>query len=292
MFTFGAEGTLSGWDFATGKKLWQVDTREAFHPRKGFFGAACSPLVEGDAVIVNVGGADGAGVVAFDAGTGKVLWKATDDEAGYASPTAATVGGRRYVFTFTRAGLVALNPADGKVLFRFPWRSKIDASVNAATPLVIHAGDEDFVFVSASYETGAALLRLDPKDPSKAPELVWSGNDSLSNHYATSVYREGFLYGFHGRQEQRPALRCVELKTGKVRWSKDGFGAGTLLLAGDRLLVLTEKGQLFLAPATPDGFAPAAKSQVFPFECRAYPALADGRLYARSKDKLFCVELK
>jgi outer membrane protein assembly factor BamB len=287
-YTFGAEGMLNGWDLATGRHLWRVDTRAQFRPAKGFFGAACSPLVEGEAVILNVGGADGAGVVAFVRNTGKVRWKATDDAAGYASPVAATVGGRRVVLAFTRAALAAIDPGDGKVLFHFPWRSRMDASVNAATPLVI----DDLVFLSATYGAGAVLLRLDPKDLTKQPQKVWSGDESLSNHYATSVHHDGFLYGYHGRQEDGPGLRCVELRTGKVRWSEDDFGAGTILLAGDRLLLLTEKGQLIQAPATPDGFKPAGKAQVLPFDTRAYPAVADGLLYARGKDKLVCADLR
>jgi outer membrane protein assembly factor BamB len=292
VFTFGADGVLSCWNLADGKRAWEVDTKTKFRAPKGFFGPACSPLIEGGAVVLNVGGANGAGVVAFDCKSGKVLWKATDDPAGYASPVAATVGGKRTIFAFTRSGLDAIDPAGGRVLFQFPWRSRMDASVNAAAPLVIHEGNDDLVFLSASYGTGATLLRLDPRDLTKPPEQVWSGDESLSNHYATSVHREGFLYGFHGRQEHGPSLRCVELRTGKVRWSEDGFGAGTILLAGDRLLVLTEKGQLVLAPATPEGWQATAKAQILPFECRAYPALADGLLYARSKDRMVCVDLR
>ena len=285
VYTFGAEGSLRCWNLTDGKELWAVNTQADFRAGQGYFGMACSPLVEGDAVILNVGGADGAGVVAFDAATGKVLWKATDHEASYASPVAATFGGRRYVLVFTRAGLVALDPKTGAVGFDFPWRARIDASVNAATPLV--AGD--LIFLSASYDTGAVLLAFD----TPAPRKVWSSDESLSNHYATSVYHDGFLYGFHGRQEQGPSFRCVELKTGKVRWSQDDFGAGVvLLLAGGRLLILTEKGQLIAAPATPDGFKPAGKAQILGFDCRAYPALAGGRLYARDPKKLVCVDLR
>jgi len=222
--------------------------------------------------------------VAFDRKTGDVLWQATDDDASYAAPVAATVGGKRRVFAFTGNGLAVLDPAGGKVITQFPWRPPVNASVSAATPLVI----EDMVFLSASYDTGAVLLKLigDRVEP------VWSGDESLSNHYATSVHHGGFLYGFHGRQEQGPLLRCVELATGKVRWDEENFGAGTVLAAGDKLLVLTEKGQLVCAPATPDGFKPTAKAQVLPFECRAHPALAGGRLYARSPKKLVCVDLR
>jgi hypothetical protein len=106
------------------------------------------------------------------------------------------------------------------------------------------------------------------------------------------VYHEGFLYGFDGRQELGPNLRCVELKTGNVRWSQDRFGAGTVTLAGDRLLVLKENGELLLAHASPAGFKPTVHAQILPNDVRAYPALADGRLYARSKDTLICVDLR
>jgi outer membrane protein assembly factor BamB len=284
VFTFGAQGVLCCRDAKTGKPRWSVDTAAQFRADKGFFGFACSPLVESDAVIVNVGGAD-AGVVAFDAGTGAVRWRATDDAAGYASPVAATVAGKRRVFAFTASALWLIDPAGGKTLSEFPWHAPIRTSVNAASPLVI--GEQ--VFLSASYGAGAALLRVRGDGQL---EKVWSGDDSLSSHYATPVHRDGFLYGFHGRQEAGPSLRCVQLKTGKVRWEQENFGAGAILLAGDQLLVLTEKGQLVAAPATPDGFKPTARAQVLPFECRAYPALAGGRLYARSKDKLVCVDLR
>jgi outer membrane protein assembly factor BamB len=285
VFTFGAEGKLHCWELETGKKVWSVDTKAKFRQDKGFFGIACSPLAEGDAVVLNIGGRDGAGVVAFDRNSGNVLWKATSDEAGYASPVAATIGGRRHVLSLTRAGLVGLDPKAGTVQFSFPWRSRSQASVNAATPVVIN----DTIFLSASYGTGAVLLRVG--GDTKLQE-VWSGDDILSNHYATSVHHNGYLYGFDGRQEEGQRLRCVELKSGKVRWSENGFGAGTLLVAGERLLVLKETGELLMAPASPEKFQPAARAKVLGGECRAYPALAGGLYYARDKETVVCVDLR
>ena len=284
VYTFGAQGRLVCRDVATGKPAWSVDTSAKFAAPKGFFGMACSPLVEGDKVIVIVGGKPGAGIVAFDAGTGEVRWQSTDDEAGYASPVVATVDGRRRVYAFTAAGLNVLDPRDGFVEARFPWRAKARASVNAATPLV--SGHK--VFLSASYETGATLLRI----KGKTLEQIWSSDDVLSSHYSTSVLRDGLLFGVHGRQEQGPSLRCAEITTAKVRWEQEGFGAGSILLAGGKLVILTEKGELILAPATAEGFKPTARAQILPFDCRAYPAVAGGRLYARSKDKLVCVDLR
>ena len=284
VFTFGAEGALCCLDFNSGKEIWNVNTKSRFQAPKGFFGMACSPLIEGDAVLLNVGGANGAGIVALDKTSGKLLWKATEDEASYSSPVAATLHGRRYAFFFTRRGLVALDPSTGEVFFDFPWRPGIRESVSAAAPLVIG----DLVFLSASYQTGALLLRV--KD--NGVEKVWSALDALSNHYATSVYHDGFLYGFDGRQETGQNLRCIELGSGKVRWSEERFGAGTVTLAGQNLLVLRENGELVLAPASPDGFTPIGRAQILPNGVRAYPALADGHLYARSKDTLVCVDLR
>ena len=284
VFTSGAEGMLHCLDLADGRKLWSANTKADFQAPKGFFGMACSPLVEGEAVMLGIGGEHGAGIVAFDKSTGRLLWKATDSEASYSSPVAGSVEGRRYVFFLMRGGLVALNPVDGKVRFEFPWRPRVNASVSAATPLVI----DDLVFLSASYQAGAILLRIhDGK-----PEKVWSADDVLSNHYATSVYNNGFLYGFDGRQEMGQNLRCVELKSGKIRWSEDRFGAGTVTLANGRLLVLRENGELILAPASPDGFKPISRAQVLPNGVRAYPALAGGRFYARAKDTLVCLDLR
>jgi outer membrane protein assembly factor BamB len=287
VYTFGAEGMLLCLNLSDGKKVWQLDTKKEFRQDKGFFGMACSPLVEGNTVLLNIGGPDGAGIVAFDKGSGRVAWKSTDDEAGYASPVAATIHDRRYAFFFTRAGLVAADPADGKVQFQFPWRSRDNASVNAATPLII----DDMIFLSACYGTGAVLLRV--RD--NGVDAIWSGDDILSNHYATSVRRGDFLYGINGRADPgfspAPSLRCVELKTGKVRWQEDSVGAASIILAGDRLLVLTDKGELIRAAAAPEGFKAFARVQIMPDQVRAFPALADGFLYARGKDKLFCFDL-
>lgn len=278
VYTFGAEGVLHAIELATGKKLWRVDTHQKFGVRKGFFGAAASPLVEGNAVIVNVGGQNGAGLVAFEKASGNVLWTATNDDAGYSSPVAANIGGSRTVLCFTRAGLVAVDPASGKVRFQFPWRSRSNASVNAAVPIV----SADTIFLSASYNTGAVLLNV----AGNQAKPVWSSDESLSNHYASSVLKDGYVYGFHGRQEMGQSLRCIELKTGKVQWSVDGYGAGTVTLLGDRLLVIRESGEAVVAPAKPEAFKPESKAQLLPATVRSYPAVADGRLFLRNEQTL------
>jgi outer membrane protein assembly factor BamB len=283
VYTFGAEGQLHALDIATGKPLWNVEAMRQFSVPKGFFGAAGSPLIEGGRVIANVGGKN-AGIVAFDAKTGKVLWTATSHAASYSSGIAATIQGKRYGVFLTREGLVGLDPATGEIRFQRPWRSRQAASVNAATPIVVG----NAIFVSAEYGPGAGVLQF---DGTKLVD-VWLSNDALSNHYATSVYHERRLFGFHGRQEFGPVFRAVDMESGKVLWSTGRFGAGPVTLAGSRLLIVRETGELMLAAASPTAFQPIATAQILPPTVRAYPAIADGLVYIRNDDTLVCLDLR
>jgi outer membrane protein assembly factor BamB len=283
VYTFGAEGMLHCLQFAGGGKIWSLDTHREFGVNKGFFGAAGAPLVEGTRIFLNVGGKSGAGLVALDKDTGRLMWKASNDEASYSSPIIATFGGKPHLLALTRAGLLGADPASGEIYFQFPWRARSQASVNAATPLVIG----DLIFLSASYGTGAAVLRVNGSQLEK----LWSGDDSLTNHYSTSVHYDGNLYGYHGRQEYGQSFRAVELRTGKVRWSEDGFGAGTVTLAGNRLLLMRENGELVIARAAPERFEPLSRAQILPGTVRAYPAIANGLLYVRNGNTLVCLRL-
>ena len=283
IYTFGAEAQLHAIDLAQGTRLWSQDTMKRFGVPKAFFGAGGSPLVESGRVIANIGG-DKAGLIAFDAKSGKVVWVATDDDASYSSGVLATIGGKRFGVFLTRDRLLGIDTSSGKVQFDRPWRARQAASVNAATPLVV----DDLIFVSAEYGPGAGVLRF---NGSTLVDL-WTSNDVLSNHYATSVHHDGHLYGFHGRQEFGPSFRAVELRTGVVKWSQDGFRAGSVLLAGDRLVIVREAGELLLVPASPLGFRPSARAQILTGVVRPYPAIADGFLYVRNENTLVCVDLR
>lgn len=288
VYTFGALGLLQCLDLATGKKVWSVDVKSRFEPYKGFFGMACSPLVEGNAVLLCIGGMKGAGVVAFERSSGKLLWKASDDWASYSSPTVATLNGHRYALFVTKNSFLAIDPVSGKVQYRYPWAPRNRMSVSAATPVVI--GDK--IFLSASYGLGAILLHLGPSEVEK----VWEDWDLMCNHYATSIELNGYLYGINGRTDPgfnpHPKLRCVDLAARKVSWETDAIGAASLTRAGNRLLILTEKGELVDVPANPKQYEAKGHVQLFDSEVRAFPALANGLFYARSKDQLVCVDLR
>ena len=282
--TLGAEGTLNCLTLGDGKKLWSRSLTQDYKTPLGYFGIGTSPLVEQNLVLINVGGKN-AGIVAFDLDSGAEKWKATNDPPSYSSPVMASVDDQRLAVFFTRTGAVVLNPKSGDVLFQKKWRARYDASVNAATPLII--GDQ--AFFSTSYETGALLLKL----KANGADEIWTDENVMSNHYNTCVYLDGHLYGFDGRQEAGPSLRCVELKTKKVKWDVEKFGCGTMIAADGMLIVLTEKGNLHLVKATPAAFRELAQVRLLEAgPCRAQIALASGRLYARDQKKLVCVELK
>ena len=283
VFTFGAEGRLTSVRLSDGKENWHVDTLSRFKSVKGFFGLASSPLVVADLVMVNIGG-PGAGVGAFKASTGEVAWKLTDDEAGYASPVMSDSGPDALALFFTRAGLVAVQPATGTLVLTHPWRSRQHASVNAASPLV--SGTQ--IFLTASYGTGALLINRTGNQVSD----IWSGDSALSAHYATPVLVDGYLYGFHGRTESKPAFRCVEWATGKIVWSVDGFGAGTVVSTGKMLVALLESGELVVLEASSKAPHELARTQVLGTGTRSPFALADGYLAARDPRQLVVLKVR
>jgi outer membrane protein assembly factor BamB len=286
VYTLSPGGLLQCLRLDDGRRLWKRALLEDYQVPPSFFGVGTSPLVEGGLVLINVGGRD-AGIVAFARETGREVWKATGQGASYASPVAATIDGVRHALFFTREGLVSVDPATGAVRFSKRWRSRINASVNAASPVVF----DGHVFLSACYGTGAVLLRV-KKD---GADEVWSNDESLSCHFNTPVYLDGHLYGFHGREDladEGGCLRCVEARTGKVLWTAEGRGVGTLTLADGRLIVLGESGELSLVFPDPEKHRELARAAVLGRPCRAHPALADGRLYARDGRKLVCLDLK
>jgi outer membrane protein assembly factor BamB len=285
VYALGAEGVLTCLDLASGRLVWQRAVNRDFRVPQGFFGAGTAPVVESGRVLVNAGGLDGAGIVAFDAGDGRTLWQAGSDGASYSTPVVRTIGGKRLAVFFTQAGLVVLDPASGAELHRFPFRSRAYESVNAASPLVVG----DLVFLSATYNTGAVLLRLVPG----RLETVWRSRDAMQNHWATSIHRDGFVYGTDGRHESGANLRCIELLTGRVCWTSDrGLGRASFLMAEGNLVVLGERGDLALVEVNPERYVEKARARVLHYPCWTPPVLAHGRLYLRNENRIVCLDLR
>ena len=273
VYVFGAAGDLRCVSLAKGDKIWERSLYADYAGEEGYFGAGSTPIVVGGKLLVNVGGR-GAGIVALDPANGKTIWRASDEGASYSSPTAVKVGGNQQAIFITRYNCVLADPVAGTVKTLFPF-GKRGPTVNAATPLVL----EGRLFVTSSYGVGAHCAVFD----AAATKSLWANDDTLSSQYATPVEHNGFLYGTHGREDVGVAeLRCVEAATGKVRWSKAGYGVANLILADDQLLIVGVRGRLALAKANPAKYEELASHELAQEASRALPALASGRLYVRT----------
>ncbi|MGB7217826.1 MAG: PQQ-binding-like beta-propeller repeat protein, partial [Vicinamibacterales bacterium] len=298
VFTTGAEGKLHCLDLMSGTVVWRRDLRAEYMVPQDFFGTASTPLVEGRLLVINVGAPGGPSVVGLDKATGREVWRAgTEWGPSYASPVPAVMHGKRRVFVFAggesepaTGGLMSIDPATGRVDFTFPWRSRSHESVNASCPVVF----DNKVFISASYRTGSALLEMRPDFTHR---VVWTTQE-FGLHFNTAIYRNGYLYGFDGRNEPDASLACVNAATGKIVWREtpewpemlEGGGIrrqqtlgtyrGSLLAADGQFLCLGELGHLLWMDLTPKGYERVSRAWLFPArESWTLPVLSRGLLY-------------
>jgi outer membrane protein assembly factor BamB len=290
VYSLGAEGRLACVQLDSGRPVWDRDLAKDYPFKKGYFGVGTSPIVDRERVYVNIG-SKGTGVIALDRNTGKDIWRVSDDEASYSTPALAEIGGKTRLLCLTRKGLLVLNPADGNIEHDMYFRARIQASVNAATPLVSGSN----VFLTASYNTGAILLEAGKNGWKE----IWKSDDALSCHYNTPVKIGDIVYGVHGRQEYGPELRCIDWASGKVRWSKQGFGCASLIAVDGLLIAAVESGEVVLIEPTPDGYREKGRFQALekpnhssrPANALSM-ALSDGRLFVRDAKKLAVWDLK
>jgi outer membrane protein assembly factor BamB len=320
VITLGVSGQLQCRMLDSGKLVWSLDTMKKFRLRQNFFGVGSTPLIEGDKVIVHVGAEAGPCVAGFDILTGKQLWGAGKDwGASYAAPVPATVHGKRRVFVFAggesrppNGGLLCIDPANGKVDFRFPWRGLPFESVNASSPVV--TGNQ--VYISECYGSGGALLDLLPNGTFKKR---WS-NNSLGTHFMTAVVKDGYLYGINGHGPQNAPLVCLELKTGKEMWREEpewvesvrtaqgmrkipfSPGLASLMQVDGRCLMLSDTGMLVWLDLNPKGYKELDRTRLFLAQNTwGMPALSRGLLYVTqhtqgpfddSSPRLICYDLR
>jgi outer membrane protein assembly factor BamB len=281
---FGVQGTLACLRLTDGAKVWSQNTHSEFRATEGYFGAGSSPIVEGDKVIVNVGGAKTeAGVVAFSLSAGKVLWKVGREDASYSSPVAVTIGGTRHLIVETRLTTYSFDPETGKIRFLLPFGQR-GPTVNGANPTVIG----DHLFLTASYGVGAVYGRI--HDASF--DTLWASDDVLSTQYATCIADRGLLYGINGRDDVgRASLRLIDPANQKVVWEKADFGYGTLLKADGKLIAQKTDGGLVLIRCNPERYVELASASIFTGKTFALPALSNGRVYVRDEHTLKCLDL-
>jgi outer membrane protein assembly factor BamB len=281
VYVLGGRGELRCLDAATGRLVWRTNILQDAGAKNLRWGMAGSPLIAGDAVIVQPGGPKGRSIVAYERRTGKQLWTALDDEQAYVSPMRVTLLGVPQFLVVSAKRLVGLSLDRRAVLWEFPWRTDHDAS--AAQPIVI--GDQR-VFYSSGYGTGAAVIELTKDGDRFAVREVWR-NIRMKNRQSSSVLHDGFIFGL-----DEGILACLDALTGELKWKGGRYGHGQVLLAGNHLVVITEEGELVLVAATPEKLREVARVPAIEGQTWNVPAFADGILLVRNTEEMAAFDLR
>jgi outer membrane protein assembly factor BamB len=285
LYTLGVTGVLSCWDAATGRRHWQHDLLAKFGGKNLFFGISTTPLVHEELLLVMVG-APGASIVAFDRKSGDVRWQAGDDPASYSSPILLQ---DRLAIVLTAKGVRCLEAASGKERWFWPFVDLLNES--SSTP--VRAGGRLLV---SSVTAGTLCLQNMGFGAGfgTRPAQAWK-DGKLCCYFATPVVQGEHVYIVTGSLPPlaQANLHCVELKTGKVLWTRHKVGTyhATLLKTKDTMLMLEEAGELVLFAPDPAGYRELSRATICD-NTWAHPALAGGRLYVRDANALLCVELK
>lgn len=277
------EGDFYALDAESGKILWTKNLLKDFKGRRPKWGYSGSPLCIDDKVIIDTGAENGS-VIALNAKTGNVEWRAGADEAGYSSPM-IRVGKTDEILIFNQHGLVTHSLTDGSVSKRYQHKTRF--GINASQPLDLGAS----VLISSAYGKGAALVDLNRA----RPRALWE-SESFSCQMASMVRLGGFAYGISGQAggaEGQAKLFCLEMEKGRKRWERPGFGLGTVILVEDRLAILSDRGELVLADADRQGYNELASFQVLSGKDNwVPPTYSNGRMHCRSsKGKWVCLAM-
>jgi len=271
---------------STGKTAWKKDIINDLGGRNIRWENAASPLIDGDLVFL-AGGAPGKALMAFSKKDGSVAWAGEDDMMTHSTPVVAEILGTRQIIFFTQKGLVSCEPKAGKVLWRYAFPYKVST---AMTPIV----GGDIVYCSAGYGVGSGAVKITKEGNNFKATEIWrqAGNTTkVLNHWSTPVYKDGHIYGMFGfkRYANGPIL-CVDIATGNIKWSQQGFGAGNVILAGDKVLALTDYGDLVLVAADPAGYKELARMKAVAGKCWSTPTVSNGMIYARSTKEGVCLK--
>ena len=317
VFAIGATGLLVCLDGATGTRKWAVDTLQG--NKNLSWAMSGSPLVYGDVVVVNPGtqsqSSAGKALMAYDRKTGEVVWRSGNAQAGYSSPMLVSLLEHTQILLFDGQGLAGYDPDDGAELWRHRWTT--DQGINVAQPIVVEnvtatpisfggvAGGLGMqpiitrpgeVFIASGYGRGGALLRVESNGEAWSVQEVWTTSQaSMRCKFASPVLFDGHIYGLDDGD-----LQCISAADGSKKWTDKripgegaGIGHGQLLLAGDRLVILSEFGEIVLVRATPERFDELGRMKVLEGKKTwNNPAMSDGRLYIRNHLEMACVSLR
>lgn len=290
VFAQGGTGILNCLDAATGRRVWTHNTVEDAGTKNLEWGQCGSPLIVGDLVIVNPGSNDDASkdkqsaVIAYRCDTGEKVWSAGSGLGSYASPQLALLNGEQQVLIYDGVGLTARSAKTGLPTWSFGWTNM--PKVNASQPLIV---DNQRVLIGSGYGQGSVLLEFQPSAGSENAFVVrehWQSKQ-FKTKFNSAVRRGDFVYGLDDG-----LLTCLSLLDGKRRWKQGRYGYGQLTLVEDKLLILTEEGDVVLVSAMPDSPRELARFHAIEGKTWNHPVVSRGRLLVRNSDEAACFDLR
>jgi outer membrane protein assembly factor BamB len=299
LYVLGANGDLACLAATDGKVRWSTNFLKDLNGTLPGWGYCESPLVDGDQVVASPGGEDGT-VAAFDKATGKMKWRSSGlgAKAVYSSIVVSEAGGVRHYVQMTSEGVAGFSPKDGKVL----WQENVAVNPVATIPTPVIHGDQ--VYVNSDYGAGCALIKLTAADPAGLKSQVVYKNKVMQNHHGGVVLVGDHLYGFTGNANGQATLPlvCQEMSTGKETWQKaKALEPSGITYADGSLYCFGQKsGALVCVTATPSGFTETGRFAIPKQTTKrsrqggiwTHPVIADGKLYLRDQELLFCFDLR
>lgn len=273
VYCLSASGKLVAVDRNNGDVVWKVDFVSQFESTMPRWGYSTSPLLIDDLVVIEAGGKEGHGFAAFSTATGQLAWSYGDVAAGYNSAMSAKIHGEDIIIFANGSDLFAFTPS-GESL----WTYKMPLRSPMAMPLFIEPG---FLFVSATNDAGSFVLRISGDEPEEVMR-----SSIMRNDWSSSSYKDGYIYGFNVA-----TLQSLDVETGQRKWLRRGFGKGSLILVGDRLVVLSDQGTITFAEATPEKYREIAVVDALEGRSWTAPSFAGGLLFVRNHTAIACYQI-
>jgi outer membrane protein assembly factor BamB len=282
VYLMSGDGCLFALETQRGGVIWSNNFTGELGVAKPHWGFTCSPLVQDNLLVLDIGGAG----TAVDKTTGKVVWTSDKTVSGYSTPVPCAFNGTPAVAILSVDTAWGVETKTGKPIWSFPFKTQ--GNLNIADVIV----SNNDIFLSAGYNHGGVLARLEGANVTQ----VWA-NQKFANHINTSVLLDGYLYGVagmvNGSGAQGATLQCVEFATGAQKWSYSGLGGGGFIVADHKIIMLSDTGELVVGEASPASFAPISRAQILGQWCWCAPTLANGRIYCRNNlNDMVCLDVK
>lgn len=281
LFTMGGQGWLLCLSPLDGKLLWKKDMREVADRIPPMWGFSSSPLVFGQVVVVQAGGAGDKGLIAFNVDSGEIVWSVECGEDGYSSPQLCRILGEDLIVAITKLGMTLIDPASGKLRLNYDW--KVDGYRSLQPQMV----DEKTILLPSGMGFGTRLVEFEKAGESFATNDLWTSR-KLKPDFNDFVVYQGHIYGFDAL-----VFTCIDVATGEAKWKGGRYGKGQVLLSEDSglLLIASEEGDLVLVKADPAKHNEVGKMKAIEGRTWNHPVLIGNRLYIRNSQEAACYEL-